>query len=663
MSGVVGIDLGTTFSAIAVLNNYGDPEVLTTLEGERITPSVILFDRGEIVVGTYAQQAALAYPDQVVSFVKRRMGDEDYRFTYQNHPYTASQLSAIILKKLKADAEQRLGHEITHAVITVPAYFDDIERRQTLIAGEEAGLQVLKLINEPTSAAFAYGLAHQGTSSRVLVYDLGGGTFDVSLVEIEPGSVSVLATAGDRELGGKDFDDALIDHVAAIFKDKTGDDPRLDAANRYDLQQKCTSAKISLSKRPKANIFHDFNGNMQRVSVTREEFESMTADLMVRCEAIIRDVLEQANTTPEQVDTILLAGGSTRMPMVHAQIERIFGREPATDVNPDEAVAKGAALVAAIEFAKLTGQEAPIDIRTHDVTSHSLGLVAYREHQLVASTLIPRNTRIPVERSRENYTTTHDSQTTFDLWLVQGEDPDPMRCTVLGHFEFYGIPARPAGASNITVSFRYNDNGVVEVEAIDQATGQALPHRAATGGVRLVDVIENRAPMHVALVVDCSGSMYGRGVSDTREVAFQVAEKTLTAENREIGVISFPGGIRTALTPDIETVSAAIQSIAAMGPSSMSEGLSQARHLLRPQAGVGRTVVLVSDGIADDHEACIAEIHRLKATGCRVITMGIGPSVDEVFMASLASQRDDYYHGDRAFEFDGAFINLITEQV
>jgi molecular chaperone DnaK len=275
------------------------------------------------------------------------------------------------------------------------------------------------------------------------VFDLGGGTFDVTIVDIVGNDITVVATTGDHQLGGKDWDDLLIKHVAEEFKKKHGKDPRDDLAASHDLRAKCVSAKISLTRRPKVNVFYDYDGMILRTEVSRELFEELSTGLMGRTEALAKDVLDDARIKADDLDTVLLAGGSTRMPMVRDLIQRLFGKAPATDINPDECVALGAALTAALESAKLTGEKPPIDIRTHDVTSHSLGMVAYKDSKLHNSRIITRNSRIPCERSRDSFVTTHDSQTVVDLWLVQGENPDPLECAVLGHFEFYGIPPRP----------------------------------------------------------------------------------------------------------------------------------------------------------------------------------------------------------------------------
>jgi molecular chaperone DnaK len=656
----VGIDLGTTFSAIAHVNKYGVPEILKNVEGERITPSVVLFEGDEVIIGTYAKQSAVAYPEQVVEFIKRHMGDEDFNFEYRGEVYTPERLSGFILAKLKHDAEHRLGHRIDQAVITVPAYFGDKQRRATIRAGEYAGLRVLSLLNEPTAAAFAYGFTNSDEHKRLLVFDLGGGTFDVSIVNIDGREISVVATTGDHQLGGKDWDDALIKYAAEQFRARHGIDPLDDLAAYHDLRQKCTSAKLSLSKRPRVNLFYDYKGKILRLELAREKFEDLSAGLVRRCEALTREVLEEAGMGVNDIDTVVLAGGSTRMPMVREMIKAMFGREPATDINPDECVALGAALTAAIESSRISGEAPPVDIRTHDVTSHSLGMVAYREGRLHNSRIIERNSRIPCERTRDDYVTTHDGQTTMDLWLVQGENADPLECNVLGHFEFYGIPARVAGRSRLSVTFRYNANGIVEVEAMDLDSGQTLAHRLAAGNVTLEDLARNRAPMNIVLVMDCSGSMYGRNIEEARKAALSFSQASL-GPNRQIAVVGFPGGVLCPLTPDLRRVQGAIDSLTPIGSTPMAEGLSAARELMKSKAGVQRVYVVLTDGHPDDPEATTVEINRIRTSGGRIITIGVGPQVRPDYLRGLASRPEDYHFCNESVELQGTFINLATE--
>ncbi len=657
----VGIDLGTTFSAIAHIDRHGVPEVLENAEGERITASAILFEQDDVFVGSYAMQAAAAYPEQVVQFVKRHMGDPDYRFTYRGRSYSPEQLSSYILSKLKHDAELRLGHRVDQAVITVPAYFNDVQRRATLRAGEMAGLKVLKLINEPTAAAFAYGLNNVGKDARVLVFDLGGGTFDVTLVDLVGKEINVIATSGDHQLGGKDWDDRLIKYAADAFQERHGIDPLEDLVSAHHLREKAVAAKKSLTKRPKVNIFHDYQSKVLRLAIDRETFDSLTADLLERTRQHTLDVMREANVTADDIDVVLLAGGSTRMPMVRDMLTGMFGQKPSTDINPDEAIALGAALTAAIEAAALAGEASPVDIRTHDVTGHALGMVVYRDNQLHNSKIITRNTRIPAEKTRDDYATTHDGQTTIDLWLVQGEADDPLAATVLGHFEFYGIPARPAGESRLSITYRYNTNGIVEVEAMDLSTGQILPHRLAAGQVSLEDLAHNRAPMQVALIMDCSGSMYGDNIEQARKAAAAFVERTLQIPNRQVAVVAFPGGVKSTPTADAKRLQWALDELQPIGSTPMSEGLRDARDLIRPKAGIQRVFVVMTDGHPDDPEATLTEIHRLRTSGARVITIGVGGQVQRDFLEELASRPSDFHFCNESLELEGTFINLATE--
>ena len=662
MSGAVGIDLGTTFSAIACVNKHGQPDVLLNVEGDRITPSVVLFEGNDVIVGNYAKQAAVVYPEQVAEFVKRHMGDPNFSFSYRGRDYTPEELSSFILAKLKHDAELRLGHPVEHAVITVPAYFNDHERRATIRAGERAGLNVLKLLNEPTAAAFAYGLNNIGRDQRVLVYDLGGGTFDVTMVDIIGKDIQVIATAGDHHLGGKDFDDALIAHMAKQFEEKHGIDPLSDLHSYHDLRQKCVSAKISLTRRPKVNIFHDFDSKVMRLSVTRESFEELTRHLMERCEALTLDVLREAKAGPETVDTVLLAGGSTRMPMVRKHA-RAHLRPPTSHRHqPRRGHRHGRGAHRSHRVRR--SSRARLRPSTSAPTTSPPTASAWsrtRTRSCHNSKIIRRNTRIPADKTRDDYTTTHDNQTTMDLWLVQGEKPDPLACTVLGHFEFYGIPPRKAGASSLAVTFRYNANGIVEVEAMDLLTGQILPHRLASGQVSLEDLAHNRAPMHVALIMDCSGSMYGQNIADAKAAAASFAERTLNNPNRSVAVIAFPGGVKTPATSDLGRVRGALEGLTPIGSTPLSDGLHDARDLLRPHAGVQRVFVVMTDGHPDDPDQTVAEIHRMKASGARVITIGVGEQVDQAFLASLASQPSDYHFCNESIELKGTFINLATE--
>lgn len=659
-SAAVGIDLGTTFSAIAYVNEHGIPEVLSNAEGDRITPSVILFEDADVIVGTYAKQAATVYPDQVVEFVKRHMGEDREIFSWKGRDFTPEELSHFILAKLKHDAELRLGVPVDRAVITVPAYFNDKQRRATLRAGRMAGLEVLALLNEPTAAAFAYGLQNQGTKARVLVFDLGGGTFDVTVCDVADNEINVLATKGDSHLGGKDWDDVLIDHVSQAFLDKHEVDPRDDLVSVSDLRAKAVSAKISLSRRPKVNVFHDFQGKVLKATITREEFADLASDLLGRTRRITEEVLADAGLTTDDVDTVLLAGGSTRMPMVREMLESVFGKPPATDINPDEAIALGAALTAALESARRAGEQAPVDIRTHDVTSHSLGLAAIRDGKLANARIIDRNTRVPAERTREDIVTSFDDQTCVDLWLVQGEDDDPLKCTVLGHFEFYGIAPRPAGKSRLSITYRYNANAIVEVEAMDLESGQTLPYRVATSKVTLQDIAAGRSPRQVILVVDASGSMYGRPMEDARKAARRLADSLLGQAHQKLAVVACPGGVRQMPTTDMGRVAKAIDSLVAIGATPLADTLERAQSAIEPEAGVARVFVLISDGRFEGLDAVQAQVDRLRAAGAHLVTVAAGPHPDHAVLAQLAGAPERTHGPDDPIDLGSGYANLAT---
>jgi molecular chaperone DnaK len=657
----VGIDLGTTFSAIAYVNDLGQPEIIPNSEGDRITPSVILFEDSDIIVGNYAKQAAMIYPEQVAEFVKRQIGNADFSFEHRGRKYSAEELSSYILSKLKSDAERQLGQPITQAVITVPAYFSDPERRATLRAGELAGLHVLKLINEPTAAAFAYGLDHKGTEARVLVFDLGGGTFDATLVDLGGSDIKVLATHGDHRLGGKDWDDEIIKHMAEAFERKHGISPLESIASWHDLRQKCVSGKISLSRRPRVTLFHDYKNKALRLSLTRERFDKLTQPLLEKTRMLTKEVLDAAGCKPSDVDLVLLAGGSTRMPQVRKMLTRLFGFEPNSELNPDECVAAGAALTAAIEAAAYSGEESPLDIRTHDVTSHSLGMVVYYNGELHNSEIISRNTRVPCEFTRSDYATTHERQTSLDLWLMQGESRDPLQCAALGHFEFYGILARPSAETKIAVTYRYNANGIVEIDAIDVTTGQTLPHRVADTETTLEDVVNNRVPTEIGLILDCSGSMYGEPLHQLQDAAKRFCESALHREHVSIGIVTFPGGVLLEPTRDLDTLISTIDGLMPIGSSSITQGIYDARNLIKPKTGLQRIFVVYSDCGADDEETAEGEAQRLHMSGARIIIVTVGDHPNEDMSQRIASRPVDCRSHQDTISLDETFVNLLTQ--
>lgn len=475
----IGIDLGTTYSAAAQVNNHGVAEIIPNAETERLTPSAVFFDDDTIIVGQTAKDAAAAHPDRVVQFVKREIGKPDWFFITPQRRYTPADVSAIILKKLKQDSEQRLGHPLPYVVITVPAYFDDVRRRETITAGQIAGFQVLDLINEPTAAAIAFGADGTRREETVLVYDLGGGTLDVTIMRLAGQRCDVLATDGDALLGGKDFDDALIRRIVEQFQREHGCDPNHDPSEAWDIRAQAEKAKRELSKRTKTLLVVRAQGFTSRVEVTREQFDALIKPKLDTSLAIVRSALSSAKLTPQQIDRVLLIGGSTRIPAVQALLGQFFGKLPDTSVNPDEAVALGAALIAAKRVAEVapttvTPQVAEKvgGLQITDVTSHSLGIEAFvpGTTQRINSILIPRNTPIPAEVSKE-FITNQAGQTAIKVTIFQGEFQQPELCMPVGEFLLGGLPPNRAAGRKVRVTVSCTSSGVVNVTAVDIESG------------------------------------------------------------------------------------------------------------------------------------------------------------------------------------------------
>ncbi len=471
MGKVIGIDLGTTNSCVAVME-FGKPVVIPNAEGERTTPSVVAFSKdGEKLVGSAAKRQAAANAKRTVQSVKREMGT-DSRFRIDGHSYMPQEISAMILAKLKKDAEAYLGTGVTQAVITVPAYFGDAQRQATKDAGKIAGLDVLRIINEPTSAALAYGLDH-GHAQKILVYDLGGGTFDVSLIEIGDGLIEVLATAGDNHLGGDDFDARLADYVIRTYRQEKRINLEKDPTAVQRIREACETAKRELSAAAVATVNLPFIATIHGEpihlyqEITRAKFEELTADLLARTEEPVRRVLTDAGVAPSELGMVLLVGGSTRMPAVRDKVKALTGMEPSGNLNPDECVALGAA----IQGSTLSGDVIPgggTDLILMDVTPLSLSVETVGG---IATKIIDRNTTIPT-RHTQIFSTAAPYQTSVEIRVLQGERQFSRDNTVLGTFRLSGIQRAPAGVPQIEVSFDIDANGIVHVSARDLTTGR-----------------------------------------------------------------------------------------------------------------------------------------------------------------------------------------------
>jgi len=465
MSKIIGIDLGTTNSCVAVLEG-GEPVVIPNAEGARTTPSVVAFTKdGERLVGQIAKRQAVTNPDRTVISIKREMGT-GHKVSIDDKSYTPQEISAMILQKLKTDAEAYLGEKVTQAVITVPAYFSDSQRQATKDAGRIAGLEVLRIINEPTAASLAYGLDKQG-SQKILVYDLGGGTFDVSLLEIGDGVFEVLATNGNNRLGGDDFDERIINWIVDNFKKENGIDLKQDRMAYQRLKEAAEKAKIDLSGVMSTNINLPFITSDQNgpkhldMTLTRAKFDELTADLVEMTIDPMNKALKDANLTADQIDKVILVGGSTRIPAVQTAVKKVTNKEPFKGINPDECVAVGAAIQGGV-----LGGEVK-DVLLLDVTPLSLGLETEGH---IFTRLIDRNTTIPTTKSQV-FSTAADGQTTVEIHVLQGERPMAYDNKTLGRFQLTGIPAAPRGVPQIEVTFNIDRNGIVNVSAKDKGTG------------------------------------------------------------------------------------------------------------------------------------------------------------------------------------------------
>ncbi|MBR3208453.1 MAG: molecular chaperone DnaK [Bacillus sp. (in: Bacteria)] len=465
MSKIIGIDLGTTNSCVAVLEG-GEPKVIANAEGARTTPSVVAFKNGERQVGEVAKRQSITNPNTIMS-VKRHMGT-DYKVEVEGKNYTPQEISAIILQHLKSYAEAYLGEEVTKAVITVPAYFNDAERQATKDAGKIAGLEVERIINEPTAAALAYGLDKTDEDQTILVYDLGGGTFDVSVLELGDGVFEVRSTAGDNRLGGDDFDQVIIDHLVAEFKKENGIDLSKDKMALQRLKDAAEKAKKDLSGVSSTQISLPFitagdAGPLHlELTLTRAKFEELSADLVERTMTPVRQSLKDAGLSASEIDKVILVGGSTRIPAVQEAIKKETGKEPHKGVNPDEVVALGAAIQGGV----ITGDVK--DVVLLDVTPLSLGIETMGG---VFTKLIERNTTIPTSKSQV-FSTAADNQTAVDIHVLQGERPMAADNKTLGRFQLTDIPPAPRGVPQIEVSFDIDKNGIVNVRAKDMGTGK-----------------------------------------------------------------------------------------------------------------------------------------------------------------------------------------------
>ncbi len=577
MAKVVGIDLGTTNSVVATFEG-GEPVVIPNAEGARTSPSVVAFSKqAEVLVGEIAKRQAITNPDRTVRSVKRQMGRKDWTFTADDQTYLPQQISSFILQKLKRDAESYLGDKVEEAVVTVPAYFDDSQRQATKEAGEIAGLKVLRIINEPTAAALAYGLEKGSSDERILVFDLGGGTFDVSVLEIGDGVFEVKSTHGNTPLGGDDWDQRVIDWLVKEFKDNHGVDLSQDRMALQRLKEAAEKAKIELSQAQETSISLPFvtataEGPLHlETSLTRSKFEQMTSDLVDGLKGPFEQAIRDANVSTGDLNHVILVGGATRMPMVQELVRKLTGKDPHKGVNPDEAVAVGAAIQASIIKGDTT------EILLLDVTPLSMGVETLGR---IYTKLIERNTHIPTRRS-EIFSTAADNQTSVEVHVLQGEGEmaDSPGVRSLGRFQLVGIPPAPRGMPQIEVTFDIDANGIVNVSAKDMASGkeQAM---TITGGTALprdeIDRMVKDAETAAGSELKRREEAEARNQADN---AIYAVEKALADAGDKV-----PADERTDIESKLEATKEALKGSDIDKVKKMAEELLQASHKLAQAA-------------------------------------------------------------------------------
>ncbi len=573
MAKVVGIDLGTTNSVVAVMEG-GQPTVIPNAEGSRTTPSIVGFSKtGETLVGQLAKRQAVLNPDRTISSIKRFMGT-DHTVSIDGKPYTPQEISAKVLRKLKDDASKYLGEEVTKAVITVPAYFNDTQRQATKDAGKIAGLEVLRIINEPTAAALAYGLDKKHDET-ILVFDLGGGTFDVSILEVGDGVFEVKSTSGDTRLGGDDFDEKVMDWLIDEFKKQEGIDLRNDKQALQRLKEAAEKAKCELSTMTETNISLPFitadqNGPKHlETTLSRAMFNQLTRDLVERCRGPVEQAIRDAKINKNQIDEVVLVGGSTRIPAVQELVRELSGKDPHQGVNPDEVVAVGAAIQAGV----LAGEVK--DIVLLDVTPLTLGIETLGG---VMTKMIERNTTIPVQR-KEVFSTADDNQTSVDIQVYQGERPMARDNKLLGNFRLEGIPPAPRGIPKVEVTFDIDANGILNVSAKDQATGkeQRITIQASTNlSDDEIKRMVNEAESHAAEDKQRQEEAETRNTADA--LVYQV-ERQLSDLGDKI-----PAADRDRVKKQVDDLREALKDGNISRIKSLTEELQQAAYALSTQA-------------------------------------------------------------------------------
>lgn len=677
MSTYVGIDLGTTFSVVAHINQNGQPHVIPNPQGSVTTPSVIYLGAGGPIIGEEAKERQALGEVAIASFFKRHMGDPNFELMFDGKTYDAIALSALVLAHLKNSAELFLHDKVTHAVVTVPAYFNNMQRQATIEAGRRAGLQVLSILNEPTAAAFAFGLRPTSGEQTVLVYDLGGGTFDVSVVEITPTAQRVIGTGGDHNLGGKDWDDRIFTYLSEQFKQEFNLELSEDDSN--ELLVTAENVKKSLSSRQSAEGRVQAGGAKGSYPITRELFESLTHDLMERTQRLTEQVLEDIELRWSDITGVLLVGGSTRMQMVKSYVERMSGKPALTAINPDEAVALGAAIQAALEMERVQGASAPLYTlagrkQSIDVMSHSLGMIAINEDRsrYINSILLKKNQPIPSTQTRP-YTLQVSRRNTgkLEVFMTQGETTNPMDCAYLGKYVFSDIPTVAGATAVLDITYAYDKNGVVNLSAVERSTKSPLtlaveplppdvPDRFALPPVQ--EVI--REHLTVYLAFDLSGSMSGAPLAEAQKAAHAfVSQCDLT--NTSIGLISFSDSVLVELiaSQNVKAITKTINGLQCgrTGYGNATHPFDSILQHLQQMSGLRYGLVL-ADGVWSHQPLAVQRAKACHAAGIEIIGIGFG-GADQNFLRQISSSDQHSFFTDmhRLAETFSTIAQELTE--
>ena len=675
---ILGFDLGTTYSAVAYVDEHGEAKIIPNSASERITPSVVFFEKEDnIIVGQNAKDEIELSPEKVISFVKREMGknkdnvraNENYGipkpYDFFEKRYSPEEISGFILKKLKEDAESFLGQKpINNAIITVPAYFNEFERNATIKAGEFAGLNVLKVINEPTAGALSYGIQFD-KNQKVFVFDLGGGTFDVTIIEIFDGQIKVLASDGDHRLGGKDWDDKIIEYIANEFINQFGEDPRDDSDAMAELRLKSEKIKKKLSQKDSTRIIVRTSNNSLKIDISRDRFEELCSDLLSRIEGLCDSVLNQVNLNWGNISEIVLAGGSTRLQMVRNLLELISNKKLRTDlVNPDECVALGAALQGVLLN---TGNRLSQNFNSfgriksiEDVASHSLGFVTIKENKLHNSIMIKKNSPLPCKITKQDFTNSRDNQDILEVIVLQGESINPNNCTILYGYEFQELPKAKMGDLNIQVSFEYNINNIVEVNA--KIGNNNLPYKKILNP-SLPNMEEQRKiPLSVILSIDLSGSMYGAPLEEAKNAAIEFI-KQMDFSYTSIGLIPFADRVEVIQTfsknqLEIEKKIKNLNHVD-LGGGTSAEPFEKSLEIMKFEEGK-KLIIVLTDGAWFNKNIALKNAQNCKYNGIEIRAIGFG-SADINFLKQLSTSEDGYNFTRSGEELTQALLNIATE--